>query len=58
MKIKFKDQAISANGNKWVVSGYWDTESSQIRLSRIEGSVIRDGIGEACYNLAIDKGWL
>lgn len=59
MKVKFKDQKVTAsNGNSWIVSGYWDFEISQIRLSRIEGSITDDGIGEACYNLAINKGWL
>ena len=59
MKIKFKDQRISAtNGSKWIVSGYWDTETNQIKLNRIEGTVIHDGIREACYNLAVAKGWL
>lgn len=61
MKIRFKDQQVTANGNSWSVSGYWDTDTSQINLSRIEGAVSgqsADGIGEACYNLAIDKGWL
>jgi hypothetical protein len=58
MKIKFKDQTVSANGNKWLVSGHWDTETCQIKISRIEGTVDHKDIGEACYGLAVDKGWI
>jgi len=59
MKIKFKDQKVTdRNGNSWIVSGYWDFEISQMKLSRIEGNISNEGIGEACYNLAIEKGWL
>lgn len=58
MKIQFKDQEITASGIKWIVSGYWDTDISQVKLTRIEGNANHEGIGEACYNLAIDKGWL
>lgn len=58
MKIQFKDQTITDGSSVWVVTGYWDTDISQVKLTRIEGNANHEGIGEACFNFAVDKGWL
>jgi len=59
MKIKFKDQKVTdRNGNSWIVSGYWDFEISQMKLSRIEGNIRNAWIGETCYNISSHKGGL
>lgn len=59
MKIAFTNQSISSDSNRWTVSGYWDTKTSQIHLTRIHGDISsNEGLSEACYALAIEKGWL
>lgn len=58
MKIQFKNARVTDGENVWVVSGYWNTESHQFAVSRVEGDMSSDGLSAALYNLAVDKGWL
>lgn len=41
MKNKFKDQRIQGSTNAWTVSGWYDKDTSQVKLTRIEGDVSR-----------------
>jgi hypothetical protein len=51
MKLHFKDREIRTKDNLWTVTGYYDTETRGVKITRFEGSVV--GIASTAFQVAI-----